>query len=138
MLAGFTGNLAHYFVKLIAIVFWVSTAQADLAIGTISYSQHFDSKAEKWNESHNGIYVKYNHLAVGRFDNSYGDESRFIAAEFILSEHWSASLGIADGYEATASSRGGGGYLPMAFVTYRSSVIRVNLTSDAVVLGVEF
>ena len=125
------------FKKLILLIMLTTQASAgDIAIGTISYSKHFSSKVENPNESHAGMYVKYNSWAAGWFDNSYDDKSQFIAREFKIGKHWSTSLGIANGYEQDINSDHG--YLPLMFLTYHVSVVRINLTSDAVVFGVEF
>ena len=109
---------------------------SELSIGTISFSAHFDNKIENPNESHNGLYLNYRNWIIGGYDNSYGDSSRFIARKFDISRSFSIEAGIVDGYEKDINSENG--YLPVLALSYTYSILNINLTPKALMVGFEF
>ena len=109
---------------------------SELSIGTISFSAHFDNKIENPNESHNGLYLNYRNWIIGGYKNSYNEPSRFIARKFDISRSFSIEAGIVDGYEKDINSENG--YLPVLALSYTYSILNINLTPKALMVGFEF
>ena len=110
---------------------------SDIGIGTILYSSHFNIDIDNPNESHNGLYGRWNKWRAGGFKNSYGNNSLFVTREIDFIGPLSLNLGLANGYEENINNIKG--YLPIVAISYQTQYFWVSLNlQTVVVLGVEF
>ena len=117
-------------------------APAELRITGGGYSKHLISD-DVTNESHDHWAVQVNSFEVGRFNNSYSEESWYGAYEW--RRNWGdiqgfVKAGAVYGYRGWYSGQGDRGWLPMINpgVRYARWTVQpeVSLVGDAVVLGI--
>lgn len=111
---------------------------ADIAIGTILKSHHFDDDYD-FNETHNGLYINIDRWSAGTYANSVDTRSNFITYNSPLFRNNSVSIdlvtGIASGYEGWENAQGD--YLPILGASARWSFLKAMLSYDVVAVGIE-
>ncbi len=136
----FLRNGIRFSFKLALVFFLVfPLTVSGMSIGTISFSRHYDNSV-KYNEVHKGLYLKHNGFSVGRYTNSAGLKSSFISYEVMVPTRYKNlsygfTFGIADNYPDELPNVNG--YLPIAGLTVKYSVLKVLVTPINTIFGIE-
>jgi len=124
---------------LLLFVSFSVNAESELKLGFVVQSFHYD-RDTPFNESHNGIYLKYDHIAIGTYLNSHNNQSIFVAYESnsINIENIEVSLlsGFANNYGN--ESMAWGEYMPIVGANIHLGYVRISITPMAIVFGAEF
>ena len=119
-----------------ALSLWLCAVSSNLAlardlyrVGTLNESYHYRDN-EDFNSTHDGIYLMHNNSVFGTYNNSDGEASFFFARSHPINRYLSYSYGVAMGYEA--------GMVPMVALSAQVSVLKLTMTQEAAVIGVEF
>lgn len=97
-------------------------------IGTLNKSVHYRDD-EDFNDTHDGVYLVHNRNIYGTYYNSEYEQSLFFARSTRLNGTFSFFYGVASGYEL--------GVMPLVGLSAQLSILKVTLTQEAAVLGVE-
>ena len=115
---------------------WVMGAAGNVAVagdhyrvGTLNESYHYRDN-EDFNSTHNGIYLVHNSNVFGAYHNSDDEASFFFARSHPINRYFSYSYGVAMGYKS--------GMVPMVALSAQVSVLKLTMTQEAAVVGVEF
>ncbi len=115
---------------------WIAGAVGNLAVagdhyrvGTLNESYHYRDN-EEFNSTHNGIYLMHNRNVFGAYNNSEDEPSFFFARSHPINQYLSYSYGVAVGYNA--------GMVPMVALSAQVSMLKLTMTHEAAVIGVEF
>ena len=111
---------------------------ADIAIGTILKSHHFDDDYD-FNETHNGAYLRVERWTVGTYTNSFDAQSTFVTYNPKIYSGRSLAInlvaGVANGYGGSAYARGD--YLPLLGVGAQWMHLTAVMQYGVVALGIE-
>ena len=105
-------------------------------VHTGAWSQHLSS--EDYNESHNLLAVEYSSYMAGYFNNSYGENSGFIAKRFSWDYgHWQAgiSVGAVYGYRSCLKGWDEGGKRVCPMVSPSLTYTRYPVQPSVLILG---
>ncbi len=97
-------------------------------VGTLNKSVHYRSD-EDFNDTHDGVYLVHNRNIYGTYYNSEYEQSVFFARNTRLNGTFSFFYGVASGYEL--------GVMPMVGLSAQLSILKVTLTQEAAVVGLE-
>lgn len=90
------------FVTLIVALLLTTNVSAESRLVLGGWSRHVPSSASITNETHNVVGVEHRNYSAGRFDNSFGRDTYYVARNWRgpVSLHWNwiASLGMSRGY----------------------------------------
>ena len=126
LMAGF---IAGFSLWLCAVSGNVAIARDHYRVGTLNESHHYRDN-EDFNSTHNGIYLVHNNNVFGTYNNSEDEPSFFFARSHPINSYLSYSYGVAIGYNA--------GMVPMVGLSAQVSVLKLTMTQEAAVIGVEF
>ena len=119
----------HFFVWVLPAVTKESIAGDHYRIGTLNESHHYRDD-EDFNSSHNGFYIVHNNNLFGTYYNSDYAQSFFYARSRQINDIFSFSYGVATGYNV--------GIVPMVGLSAQISILKLTLTQEAAVIGLEF
>ena len=106
-----------------------SIAGGHYRIGTLNESIHYRDN-EDFNSSHDGLYIVHKSHVFGTYYNSEYEQSVFYARNKPINRTLSFLYGVAFGYNL--------GVMPMVGLSAQISVVKVTLTQQAAVVGLEF
>ena len=123
-------------ILMFHVFFWIlpaltneSIAGGHYRIGTLNESHHYRDN-EDFNSSHNGFYIAHNNNLFGTYYNSDYAQSFFYARNHRLNDIFSFSYGVATGYNV--------GMIPMVGLSAQLSILKLTMTQEAAVIGLEF
>lgn len=123
------GLLAGFSLWVVSIVANDAVASDHYRLGTLNESVHYRDN-EDFNSTHNGLYLVHNHSVFGAYTNSEDDPAFFFARSYPINRYLSYSYGVAMGYKA--------GMLPMLGLSAQLGVLKLTMTQEAAVIGLEF
>lgn len=142
------GNMEHWSdvmktLILLLLIMQLTVSAESLALYGGGYSTHLiDSNPNISNESHDLIAVQYDTVITGRFNNSYGRESYFVAYEwnwrpfkempYVQTFTWA---GLVNGYTSCSFDGGSGNSRLCAMAVAGARYTRWRIEPTAALIG---
>jgi uncharacterized membrane protein YqaE (UPF0057 family) len=123
-------------IFVLPVVVWLTSAWTGESIagdhyriGTINKSYHYRDN-EDFNDTHDGLYMVHNRNVFGTYHNSEYEQSFFYARNSPITDTFSFTYGVTFGYNV--------GMLPIVGVSAQVGFLKLTLTHEAAVVGLEF